>query len=362
MKTPTGPAGDSPSPAATHGELQQVLAQFGIRGEPLQAQGDPQQMTRVLIRTADGDHGQLRVYPASPESARRVTDSLRAHLHLRQTCPQSVLAPRRAAEGEIVTRGDALYAYLVIPPGFRPLPPQWDVVVMTQLGKCAGTLAIGARNHLTWPRVESGRQWVKRQQEAVARAQRLADPGSGLLAVLPAAIGDRVAAIADSYLQLAKADAELAPTLAGAYESAVWDAAGGRAFVIAPPSPQDLFLDPKQAVVLAWPERIATGVVWEGLLGEIARGRVTEDLDGALAALEAAHRTRPFSADELALLPLVASPVPVYLELIEGAIADAPVAREDLLLQLLDRWVAHPERAEGWRRALRDRVAAWNGS
>jgi hypothetical protein len=364
METPANPsaaAGDAHS--AVSQELKQVLTHFGVRGEPLHIQGEPSsQVMRVLVRTAEGDHGQLRVYPAAPESARRVADSLSAHLHLRQACASALLEPCRGSEGEILTRGDALYAYLAMPAGLRPVPPEWDLVLMTQLGKCAGSLLAAARNHRSWPRVESSSEWLQRWQGCVARTRRLAEPDSALLAVLPPSVRARVVSVADTYLRIAEDDAKLAPALAEAHESALWDAAGARSFVIGAPSPHDLFVDSRRAVVLAWPEQISAGVVWDGLLGEIARGRVTEDLDGALAALEAVHRMRPLSAEERALLPLVASPVWAYLDLIEGVIADAPVEREDIVLKLLDRWVVRPERAASWRRALLERLAGWDRS
>ncbi len=340
-------------------ELQAALKRFGVSAEALLVQGTPaSDPLRILVREQGGEHGQLRIYPAAPEASRRLVDALAARAHLASGAPDRLLEPRPADEGAIWTEGGAHHLYLRLPTGAQPIPPAWDIVAMVQLGSSLGDLARASEGYRAWSTVPTSSDWLAEVAGRVARIQRLEDPASGCLSVLPESVGERIRRLGEVYARIAESDAGAARERCETYDSALWDAAGARRFVLDAPSPADLFVGTDRRIIVAWPERIAFDLAWRGMLGEIARGRVTEDLDLAAGGLLAAHRVDPLTIQLIDLLEIEASPVAPYLRTVEEAVADAPVRNESALLQLFDRHLSDPLRRRDWctrlTRRLRD--------
>lgn len=353
---------DSPKaqddPADSSRELRTILSSFGVRPRVVVPADRGQEPLRLLVQGEDDAWGQLRVYPANAELSKRLVESAVAHAHLLGRSEKRLLRLQPGPDGDTLTRGDAHYLYLPLPTGVRPMPPAWNLTTMVQLGTCLGEIGAVSVDFLDWKTVPTNADWQSRIEGRVERTERVADESSGLLAALPDAVAARIRPAAAEYCRMAEADVEAARALVSSYESAIWDAAGSRSFVLHPPPPTDFFVRPEQEILVAWPEQIKTGLRWDGWLGEVARGQVNGDLNTSLACLEAANRVWKTSADALALLPIAASPVQSYLNIVESAVADAPVEREDLLLRLIEATIGNPRRADLWRRELCERLQA----
>ncbi|MAE70960.1 MAG: hypothetical protein CME06_10885 [Gemmatimonadetes bacterium] len=338
-------------------ELSAVLSAFGVQAEAMMVQGAPtQDPLRVLVQEVGGGKGQLRIYSAAPELSRHLIDASAVRAHLASRAPDRVLEPVLSSGELTITRNDAHHLYLRIPAGTQPIPPAWDLVTLVQLGTCFGELSRASERFRSWRHAPSRSEWLKALRERVARVHRVADPAAGYHAVLPESISERLQRVGELYTSIAESDAAAAEALVDTYDSAVWEAAGARGFVLDPPPPADLFLGSDRRICIAWPERARQGLIWDGMLGEIALRRVTEDLDAATEAILASHRVAPISADLVKLLEIEASPVRPFLRVVEGAVADAPVRREELLAQLIDRHFADPEGTKRWRDRLANRI------
>ncbi len=338
-------------------ELSAVLASFGVRAEAMMVQGPAtQDPLRVLVQEAGGGTGQLRVYSAAPELSRGLVDALAVRAHLASRAPDRILEPAMSAGEFTVTRNDSHHLYLRIADGTQPIPPAWSLVTLVQLGTCFGELRRASERFQSWRRTPLRAEWVAAVRGRVGRVRAVANPAAGYHEVLPESIVERLRGVGEAYAAIAQSDAAAAERLADAYDSAMWDAAGAQGFVLDPPPPADLFVGSDQRIRIAWPERARQGLVWDGMLGEIALGRVTEDLDAATEAIMAADRVAPISGDLVDLLELEASPVRPFLRVIEGVVADAPVRQEGLLAQLIDRHFADPEGRKSWLDRLMQRI------
>lgn len=344
-----------PPPASGATELATVLERFGVRGVEVQAVGSVSRTPqRTLILDDAGCYYQLRSYPTSaPGPMARLIE---ANLHLRRSEPDRLLALRPGPQGPFVSRGEHHHLLLELPPGAQPLPPQWGVATLAQLGACLAEVERGSAGFRPWRDLGRSGAWTEEMDERVTRVERLGDERYSR--GLPKAVAHRLVEIVPDYLRLARANAEAARALVDVHESVIWDAAGRAGFAVGPVAPDDIFVTSDQRLRLAWVDRTIGGMTWDGMLGEMARGGLSENLDDSVQGLAGAHRAVPFSDELLQLLPVFASPLQSFLELLETAVADAPVAHPEALLRVLDGPLGNPARGEAWARHLVERLTS----
>lgn len=309
---------------------------------------------RTLLGATDGRRFQLRRYQSTPAILRGLETASRAAEHLADR--EQLGVPVQGPDNSVVRDIGCPAVLVELPPGATPLPPEWSTGTMIRLATFARELEVSSEGFRPWLHAMDGEAWVTQVEDLKHRAERLV---SGRLyeALAPEVVG-RLQPIVGKYVELASNDLKEARDRAEAFDSAMWDRAIARGFVVRSPAVEDLFLLESGRAALSWPDDPGIGLAWDGLLGEIAGGTLTDDMAVAVQALVAAHGVSPFTEDELTVLPIYCSPVRRFLDLVEGAIADAPLGRTDVVLRLLDGLLGDPEKGGAWCRFIRSQFDA----